>query len=152
MASRSPTLHARVSKSGAAVDFFSPKGLPPVRTTRIHHSGLFSHHSALLPAADSDGWEDGKEDCYSGNFSETADEACSSDSSLLRRAMDRCPGGCDEEVTSQLSRKGGIVRGHSKEFLRVEVRAVGAGAAGNCAGAQDPVDSSSRVRKLLFSS
>jgi len=87
VASRSPTLHARVSKSGAAVAFFSPKGLPPVRTTRIHHSGLFSHHSALLPAADSDGWEDGKEDCYSGNFSETANEACSSDSSRRKKNM-----------------------------------------------------------------
>ncbi|PAN04557.1 hypothetical protein PAHAL_1G075100 [Panicum hallii] len=147
---RSPALHARACGAG----FFSPKGLPPVRTTGTRHSGLLGRHPALLSAADSDEWEDGEEesvaswgmpeDCYGGNFSETADEACSSDSSLLRRAMDRCPGGWDEEVTSQLSRKGGgIVRGQSKEFLRVEVRAAGAGSAGKCAGAQDPVDSSS---------
>jgi hypothetical protein len=115
----------------------------------------------LLPAADSDEWEDESvaswgmpEDCYGGgNFSETADEACSSDSSLMRRAMDRCGGGWDEEVTSQLSRKGsggggGIVRGQSKEFLRVEVRAAGAFAAGKCSGsgAEHPVDSMSQVR------
>ncbi|RLN40311.1 hypothetical protein C2845_PM01G23120 [Panicum miliaceum] len=84
------------------------------------------------------------EDCYGGNFFETADEACSSDSSLLRRAVHRCGGGWDEKVTSQLSRKGGggIMRGQSKEFLRVEVRAAGTFAAGKSAGAQDPVDSS----------
>ncbi|RLM79393.1 uncharacterized protein C2845_PM12G05810 [Panicum miliaceum] len=153
-APRSSALHARACGAGAGVGFFSPKGLPPVRTTGTRHSGLLGRHPALLSAADSDEWEDGEEesvaswgmpeDCYGGNFSETADEACSSDSSRLRRAMDRCPGGWDEEVTSQLSRKGGgIVRGQSKEFLRVEVRAAGAGAAGKCAGAQDPVDSSS---------
>jgi hypothetical protein len=160
---RSPALHGRACGAGAGVGvgFFSPKGLPPVRTTGSRHSGLLGRHSVLLSAADSDEWEDGEEesvaswgmpeDCYGGNFSETADEACSSDSSLLRRAMDRCGGGWDEEVTSQLSRKGGgIVRGQSKEFLRVEVRAAGAFAAGKCSsGAQDPVDSSSHVR-LLF--
>nr|CAB3449233.1 unnamed protein product [Digitaria exilis] len=151
---RSPALHARVCGAGAGVGFFSPKGLPPVRTTGTRHSGLLGRHSALLSAADSDEWEDGEEesvaswgmpeDLYGGNFSETADEACSSDSSLVRRAMERCGGGWDEEVTSQLSRKGcGIVRGQSKEFLRVEVRAAGAFAAGKCSGAQDPVDSSS---------
>ena len=73
-------------------------------------------------------------DCYSGaNFFETADEACSNDSSLVRRAMDRCGGGWNEEVTSQMSSKGGgsgIVRGQSKEFLQVEVRAAGAFAVG----------------------
>jgi len=96
-------------------------------------------------------------DCYSGaNFFETADEACSNDSSLVRRAMDRCGGGWNEEVTSQMSSKGGgsgIVRGQSKEFLQVEVRAAGAFAAGKCSGsgAQDPVDSISQVR-LLFCS
>uniref|UniRef100_K3YPK3 Uncharacterized protein n=1 Tax=Setaria italica TaxID=4555 RepID=K3YPK3_SETIT len=155
---RSPALHGRAcgAGAGAGVGFFSPKGLPPVRTTGSRHSGLLGRHSVLLSAADSDEWEDGEEesveswgmpeDCLGGNFSETADEACSSDSSLLRRAMDRCGGGWDEEVTSQLSRKGGgggIVRGQSKEFLRVEVRAAGSFAAGKCSGAQDPVDSCS---------
>nr|CAB3445996.1 unnamed protein product [Digitaria exilis] len=150
---RSPALHARACGAGTGVGFFSPKGLPPVRTTGTRHSGLLGRHSALLSAADSDEWEDGEEesvaswgmpeDLYGGNFSETADEACSSDSSLVRRAMERCGGGWDEEVTSQLSRKGGgIVRGQSKEFLRVEVRAAGAFAAGKCSGAQDPLDSS----------
>ncbi|OEL33227.1 hypothetical protein BAE44_0005757 [Dichanthelium oligosanthes] len=154
-APRSPALHGRACGAGAAAGFFSPKGLPPVRTTGTRHSGLLGRHSALLSAADSDEWEDVEdesvaswgmpEDCYGGHFSETADEACSSDSSQLRRAMDRCAGVWDDEVTSQLSRKGGgIVRGQSKEFLRVEVRAAGAFAAGKCSGAQDPVDSSSR--------
>jgi hypothetical protein len=164
---RSPAVHTRPCGASAGVGFFSPKGLPPVRVNGTRHSGLLGRHSVLLSAADSDEWEDGEdesvaswgmpEDCYGGgNFSETADEACSSDSSLMRRAMDRCGGGWDEEVTSQLSRKGGgggIVRGQSKEFLRVEVRAAGAFAAGKCSGpgAQDPVDSISQVR-LLFCS
>jgi hypothetical protein len=96
------------------------------------------------------------EDCHGGNCcSETADEdggACSSDSSQLRRAMDRCGGGWDDEVTSQLSRRGGggIVRGQSKEFLRVDVRTSMGFAAGKCSGGQDPLDSTSHVR-LLFS-
>jgi hypothetical protein len=100
-------------------------------------------------------------DCYDGNFSETADEACSSEAAsesvsiLLRMAMDCCPGEWDEEVTSQLSRKGGggggIVRDQAKEFQRVEVCAAVAFAAGKCAGAQYQVDSSSHVR-LLFCS
>ncbi|KAG0532195.1 hypothetical protein BDA96_04G087700 [Sorghum bicolor] len=156
---RSPAVHARPCGAGAGVGFFSPKGLPPVRVNGTRHSGLLGRHSVLLPAADSDEWEDESvaswgmpEDCYGGgNFSETADEACSSDSSLMRRAMDRCGGGWDEEVTSQLSRKGsggggGIVRGQSKEFLRVEVRAAGAFAAGKCSGsgAEHPVDSMSQ--------
>ncbi|CAO2037558.1 unnamed protein product [Urochloa humidicola] len=159
VAPRSPALHSRACGAGAGVGFLSPKGLPPVRTTGTRHSGLLGRHSALLSAADSNEWEDCEdesvaswgmpEDCYGGNFSETADEVCSSDSSLLRRAMDRCGGGWDEEVTSQLSRKGGggggIVRGQSKEFLRVEVRPgpAGAFAAGKRSGAPDPVDSSS---------
>ncbi|XP_066318117.1 uncharacterized protein [Miscanthus floridulus] len=156
---RSPAVHARPCGAGAGVGFFSSKGLPPVRVNGTRHSGLLGRHSVLLSAADSDEWEDESvaswgmpEDCYGGgNFSETADEACSSDSSLMRRAMDRCGGGWDEEVTSQLSRKGGgggIVRGQSKEFLRVEVRAAGAFAAGKCSGsgAQDPVDSISQGR------
>jgi hypothetical protein len=70
----------------------------------------------LLSAADSDEGEDGEEKsvtswgCPRNDFSETADEACCSDSSLPWRAMDRCGGGWDKEVTSQLSRKGsGIV-------------------------------------------
>jgi hypothetical protein len=48
--------------------------------------------------------------------------------------------------------KGGgrIMRGQSKEFLRVEVRAEGAFMVGKCSsGAQDPVDSNSHVRLLL---
>ncbi|XP_062223795.1 uncharacterized protein LOC133922457 isoform X2 [Phragmites australis] len=159
---RSPAPHSRAC--GGGVGLFSPKRLPPVRTTTTRHSGLLGHHSVLLSAADSDEWEEGveesvaswglPEECYGGNFSETADEdggACSSDSSLLRRAMDRCGGGWDEEVTSQLRKRGGgggIVRGQSKEFLRVEVRAASAFAAGKCSGGHDPVDSSSHGRYL----
>ncbi|KAL5232148.1 hypothetical protein ABZP36_030924 [Zizania latifolia] len=76
---------------------------------------LGRRHSVLLAAADSEE-EDGEEesvaswgvpeDCFYGNFSDTLEEdgACSSgDSSLLRRAMDRCGGVFDDEVTSQLS-------------------------------------------------
>uniref|UniRef100_A0A0D9VDD9 MHD1 domain-containing protein n=1 Tax=Leersia perrieri TaxID=77586 RepID=A0A0D9VDD9_9ORYZ len=146
---------------------FSPsKTLPPVRTT-ARHSGLLGrhHHSALLAAAaaDSDGEEEdarGEEesvaswgvtdDCYYGAFSDTLEEeeedgACSSgDSSLLRRAMDHR--GFDDEVTSQLSRRGGggggLVRGQSKENLRVEVRAAFAGKCSSSHG-HHPVDSSS---------
>ena len=122
----SPAVHARPCGAGAGVGFFSPKGLPPVRVNGKRHSGLLGRHSVLLSAADSDEWEDESvaswgmpEDCYGGgNFSDTADEVCSSDSSLTRRAMDRCGGGWDEEVTSQMSRKEGeIVRGQSKKFL-----------------------------------
>ncbi|KAJ1278382.1 hypothetical protein BS78_04G075200 [Paspalum vaginatum] len=154
---RSPAVHARACAAGAGAGFFSPKGLPPVRVNGARHSGLLGRHSALLSAADSDEWgEDGEDesvaswgmpdDCCRGNFSETADEACSSDSSLLRRAIDRCGGGWDDEVTSQLRRKGGgggIVRGQSKEFLRVEVRPASAFAAGKSSRAQDPADYSS---------
>lgn len=69
---------------------------------------------------------------------------CSSDSSLFRRATDLYGSGVDDEVSSQLSRRGGgLVRGHSKENLRVEVRAVAAFAR-KCSRAQDPpVDYSS---------
>lgn len=163
---RSPLLHSKVC-GAAAAGFFSPKGLPPVKTTSAR-SGLLGRHSVLLSAAGSDDEWDGEEresvaswglteDRYGGNcFSETADEddgACSSDSSLLRRAMDRCGSGWDDEVTSQLSRKtggGGIVRGQSKEFLRVDVRPPSAFAARKCSGGQDPVDSTSHVRLLQF--
>ncbi|XP_062185813.1 uncharacterized protein LOC133889312 [Phragmites australis] len=124
------------------------------------HLGLLGRHSVLLSAADSDESEDREEEsvaswglpeeCYSGNFSETADEdggVCSSNSSLLRGAIDRCSRGWDEVVTSQLSRRGsGLTRGQSKEKLRVEVRAASAFAAGKCSGGQDPVDSSSHGR------
>ncbi|KAL6604491.1 hypothetical protein ACP70R_042918 [Stipagrostis hirtigluma subsp. patula] len=163
---RSPAIHS--SRACGGVGLFSPKCLPPVRTaTATRHSGLLGRHSALLSVAGSDDeWEEGEEEsvaswgvpeescCGGGNFSETADEdggACSSDSSLLRRAMDRGGGGWDDEVTSQLSRRGGgggIVRGQSKEFLRVEVRPTSAFVAGKCSGGLDPLDSSSHGRYL----
>lgn len=57
-APRSPALHARA----CGASFFSPKGLPPVRTTGTRHSGLLGRHAALLLAMDSDEWEDGKEE------------------------------------------------------------------------------------------
>jgi hypothetical protein len=164
---RSPVLHSRAGVGGVAVGLFSPKSLPPVKTASAR-SGLLGRHSVLLSAAGSDDeWEREEmesvaswgltEDCHGGNCcSETADEdggACSSDSSLLQRAMDRCGGGWDDEVTSQLSKRGGgggIVRGQSKEFLRVDVRAPMGFAAGTCSGGQDPLESTTHVR-LLFS-
>ncbi|KAL5207204.1 hypothetical protein ABZP36_031639 [Zizania latifolia] len=150
---RSPAaLYGRACVGGNGL--FSPKSLPPVRATGRHSGILGRHHSVLLAAADSEE-EDGEEesvaswgvpeDCFYGNFSDTLEEdgACSSgDSSLLRRAMDRCGGVLDDEVTSQLSRRGGgLVRGQSKENLRVEVRAASA-FTGKCSSGQDPVDSS----------
>jgi hypothetical protein len=102
---RSLALHDKAC--GAGVGFFSPKGLSPVRTTG-------SRHSVLLSEADSNEGEDGEEKSVTSwgcsRTEETADEACCSDSSLPWRAMDRCGGGWDKEVTSQLSRNGsGIV-------------------------------------------
>ncbi|BAF08121.1 Os02g0198400 [Oryza sativa Japonica Group] len=169
-APRSPALYGRGCSGvgvgvggGVGNGLFSPKSLPPVRTT-ARHSGLLGrhHHSVLLAAADSEE-EDGEEgeesvaswgvpdDCYYGNFSDTLEEeeedgACSSgDSSLLRRAMDRGGVAFDDEVTSQLSRRGGgggLVRGQSKENLRVEVRAASA-FAGKCSSGNNTVDSTS---------
>ncbi|XP_052141185.1 uncharacterized protein LOC127761017 isoform X2 [Oryza glaberrima] len=169
-APRSPALYGRGCSGvgvgvggGVGNGLFSPKSLPPVRTT-ARHSGLLGrhHHSVLLAAADSEE-EDGEEgeesvaswgvpdDCYYGNFSDTLEEeeedgACSSgDSSLLRRAMDRGGVAFDDEVTSQLSRRGGgggLVRGQSKENLRVEVRAASA-FAGKCSSGHNTVDSTS---------
>uniref|UniRef100_A0A0E0G3B3 Uncharacterized protein n=1 Tax=Oryza nivara TaxID=4536 RepID=A0A0E0G3B3_ORYNI len=169
-APRSPALYGRGCSGvgvgvggGVGNGLFSPKSLPPVRTT-ARHSGLLGrhHHSVLLAAADSEEeeGEEGEEsvaswgvpdDCYYGNFSDTLEEeeedgACSSgDSSLLRRAMDRGGVAFDDEVTSQLSRRGGgggLVRGQSKENLRVEVRAASA-FAGKCSSGHNTVDSTS---------
>uniref|UniRef100_A0ACD5YPI2 Uncharacterized protein n=1 Tax=Avena sativa TaxID=4498 RepID=A0ACD5YPI2_AVESA len=139
-APRSPALYNR-----PCVGLFSPKSLPPpVRTTATRHSGLLIRHSVLLPADSEDDEEESiaswglTEDCGYGNFSEE-DGVCSSDSSLFRRARYLYGSGVDDEVTSQLSRRGGggLVRGHSKENLRVEVRAAAA-FAGKCPRAQDP--------------
>uniref|UniRef100_A0A0E0JWX7 Uncharacterized protein n=1 Tax=Oryza punctata TaxID=4537 RepID=A0A0E0JWX7_ORYPU len=164
---RSPALYGRGCSGvggvggGVGSGLFSPKSLPPVRTTARHSGLLGRHHSVLLAAAADDSEEEeGEEesvaswgvpdDCYYGNFSDTLegeeDGACSSgDSSLLRRAMDRGGVGFDDEVTSQLSRKGGgggLVRGQSKENLRVEVRAASA-IAGKCSSGHHTVDSTS---------
>jgi hypothetical protein len=161
LAPRSPA--ALLYNRPPCVNLFSPKTLPPpVRTTATRHSGLLGRHSALYSEEDDDEEEEESvaswgltEDCgYGhGNFSSdrTAEDdgACSSDSSLFRRARDLYGSGVDDEVTSQLSRRGGgLVRGHSKENLRVEVRAAATAAfAGKCSRAQDPpVDYSSHVR------
>ncbi|KAL5211768.1 hypothetical protein ABZP36_022615 [Zizania latifolia] len=77
--------------------------------------------------------------CFYDNFSDTLEEdgACSSgDSSLLRRAMDHYGGVFDDEVTSQLSRRGG---GQSKENLRAEIRTAST-FVGKCPGGQEPMD------------
>ena len=151
-APRSPALYNR-----PCAGLFSPKSLPPPVRTATRHSGLLGRHSVLL-AADSEDEEESEaswgltEDCGYGNFSDhTAEEdgVCSSDSSLFRRARDLYGSGVDDEVTSQFSRRGGgLVRGHSKENLRVEVRAAAA-SVGKCSRAQEPVVYSSHVRMLL---
>ncbi|KAM0896333.1 hypothetical protein ACQ4PT_023262 [Festuca glaucescens] len=150
-APRSPALYG--NRGPCAAGLFSPKSLPPpVRTTAARHSGLLGRHSSALYSEDDDDDDEEEsvaswgltDDCGGyGNFSDhtgTAEE--DSDSSLFRRARDLYgSGGVDDEVTSQLSRRGGgLVRGHSKENLRVEVRAAAA-FAGKCSRAQDtPVD------------
>ncbi|CAM0946286.1 unnamed protein product [Alopecurus aequalis] len=138
-APRSPALYNRPS-----VGLFSPKNLPPPVRTTTRHSGLLGRHSVLYSEDEEEGDESVAswgltEDCGYGNFSDhTAEE--DSDSSLFRRARDLYGSGVDDEVTSQLSRRGGgLVRGHSKENLRVEVRAA-AEFAGKCSRAQDTVD------------
>ncbi|CAD6231253.1 unnamed protein product [Miscanthus lutarioriparius] len=75
----------------------SPAPSPDLAITPTRADLRYRH--LLLSAADSDEWEDGEDEsaaswgmpkeCYGGvNFSETADKACSSDSSLMRKAMD----------------------------------------------------------------
>ncbi|KAL5219729.1 hypothetical protein ABZP36_024442 [Zizania latifolia] len=59
--------------------------------------------------------------------------------------MDYCGGVFDDEVTLQLSQRGG---GQSKENLWVEVRAASA-FAGKCSGGQEPMDLSLRKFQAL---
>ena len=78
----------------------SPAPSPDLAITPTRADLRYRH--LLLSAADSDEWEDGEDEsaaswgmpkeCYGGgNFSETADKACSSDSSLMRKAIDLPP-------------------------------------------------------------